>query len=113
MNPYRTINKEPFLMQEFLSLPISTQALFFHMLVRADKKGIVDQEILLNQVTSCCKEDLGLLFHRGFVEWLPKHKIKIADWNVITYHRPKPKPKRPQLYWYYNSPNSMLKRHPV
>lgn len=110
MNLYRTINKEPFLSQEFLNLPISTQALFFHMLVRADKKGIVDQDALMAQISGCCKEDMGLLFHRGFVEWLPKHQIRIANWESVTYHATRKKKKRPHFYLYYNEPGAMINR---
>ena len=52
---------------EFLSLPHSTQALYFHLSYRANINGYLFPESIIEQV-NCTMDDYDRLVEKGFVE---------------------------------------------
>lgn len=65
----------------FLKMPISTQALYFHLGLNADDDGIVEAYSVLNS-TGASEDDLRILVAKGFVYVLNEDLVTyIMDWT--------------------------------
>lgn len=65
----------------FLKLPPSTQALYFHLCMRADDDGIVEAYTILN-VLGTSETDLKVLVATNFIRILNEDLVSyILDWN--------------------------------
>ena len=65
----------------FLKMPISTQALYFHLGLNADDDGIVEAYIVINSV-GATEDDLKVLEAKQFVRVLNDDLVSyILDWN--------------------------------
>ena len=65
----------------FLKMPISSQALYFHLGMQADDDGIVEAFTVLRTV-GCTEDDLRLLATKGFIQVLNEDLVTyIIDWN--------------------------------
>lgn len=72
----------------FLKMPISSQALYFHLGMRADDDGIVEAFTTIRLV-GCTEDDLRVLVAKGFVQVLNEDLITyITDWNENNKIRP-------------------------
>ena len=66
---------------QFLKMPISSQALYFHLGLHADDDGIVEAFAVLRTV-GCSEDDLRVLDSKGFVKVLNEDLVTyIVDWN--------------------------------
>lgn len=74
----------------FLKMPISSQALYFHMGVRADDDGVVEGYNVM-KMTGATEDDLKVLVAKGFVTVLNDDLVSyINDWkehNLIRADR--------------------------
>ena len=71
----------------FLKMPISSQALYFHLGMRADDDGIVEAYTVLNNV-GCSEDDLKVLASKGFIQVLNEDLVSyITDGNENNYIR--------------------------
>ena len=74
----------------FLKMPISSQALYFHMGVRADDDGVVEGYNVM-KMTGATEDDLKVLVAKGFVTVLNEDLVTyINDWkehNLIRADR--------------------------
>ncbi|MDO4975471.1 MAG: hypothetical protein Q4E61_04075, partial [Alphaproteobacteria bacterium] len=65
----------------FLKMPISSQALYFHMGVRADDDGVVEGYNVM-KMTGATEDDLKVLVAKGFVTVLNDDLVSyINDWK--------------------------------
>ena len=72
----------------FLKMPVSSQALYFHLGMRADDDGIVEAFTVMRSV-GCTEDDLRVLVAKGFVQVLNEDLIAyITDWNENNKIRP-------------------------
>ena len=72
----------------FLKMPVSSQALYFHLGMRADDDGIVEAFTTIRSV-GCTEDDLRVLVAKGFVRVLNDDLITyITDWNENNKIRP-------------------------
>ena len=72
----------------FLKMPVSSQALYFHLGMRADDDGIVEAFTTIRAV-GCTEDDLRVLVAKGFVKVLNEDLITyITDWNENNKIRP-------------------------
>jgi hypothetical protein len=81
----------------FIKMPPSTQALYFHLISRADDDGVVEAFNVM-RMTGSTEDDLKLLVHKGFVvvlnedlvsyitDWLEHNKIR-ADRKVDSIYK--------------------------
>ena len=53
---------------KFLDMPITTQALYFHLGMEADEDGFVSSPKTVQRATGCAEGDLTTLIQNGFVE---------------------------------------------
>ena len=83
MFSHRIINSARFLM-----MPISCQALYFHLGMNADDDGIVEAYPIIKMV-GCTADDLKVLYAKGFVQILNEELVTfITDWNENNKIRP-------------------------
>lgn len=69
----------------FLDLPVSSQALYFHLGMRADDDGFVSNPKKITAMVNCSADDLKLLFAKGFVIPFESGVCVIRDWRVNNY----------------------------
>ena len=65
----------------FLELPLSSQALYFHLGMNADDDGFVSSPKKVLRVTTCSEEDLDNLETQGFVIPFESGVVVITHWN--------------------------------
>ena len=66
----------------FLDMPLSTQALYFHLGMKADDDGFVGSPKRLARSVSCTEDDLKLLIAKGYIIPFDSGVVAIAHWNV-------------------------------
>ena len=66
----------------FLEMPLSTQALYFHLGMRADDEGFINNPKKIIRSVSCTEDDLKLLVAKGFIISFDSGIIVIAHWNI-------------------------------
>lgn len=76
----------------FLDMPLTTQALYFHLCVRADDDGFVDSPKKIQRMIGASSDDLKLLITKGFIIPFESGVIVITHWKMHnnirkdTYH---------------------------
>ena len=66
----------------FLDLPVSSQALYFHIGVRADDDGFVNNPKKIARITSCTDEDLQKLVDNGFLISFNSGVVVVTHWRM-------------------------------
>lgn len=72
----------------FLDMPSSTQALYFHLGMRADDDGFVASPKRTTAMCGCSADDLNLLAAKGFVRPFESGVLVIVDWKKNNLLRP-------------------------
>lgn len=65
----------------FLEMPSSTQALYFHLGMRADDDGFVAAPKSIAAICGCSVDDMRLLAMKGFVQAFETGVLVITDWK--------------------------------
>lgn len=76
----RSLNLEPFSSPLFRRLPLSAQALFFHMVLRAGKNGTLPLYLARMGLEEATQQDLDILLNNGFVHIMPNNRLLIDSW---------------------------------
>ena len=77
----RMMSKKIIESARFLKMPISTQCLYFHLLLNADDDGVVEAYSVV-RLTGCSEDDLKILYAKGFVSILNDDLVTyITDWR--------------------------------
>lgn len=77
----------------FLDMPLSTQALYFHLSMRADDEGFINSPKKIQRAIGCTDDDLKLLIAKSFVIPFESGIIVIKHWrihNTLRKDRTKP-----------------------
>lgn len=69
----------------FLDLPISSQALYFHLGMRADDDGFVSSPKRVTSIIGANQDDLKLLIAKGFIIALKEGIVVIRHWKQNNY----------------------------
>lgn len=69
----------------FLEMPSSTQALYFHLGMRADDDGFVGSPKKITAMTGNSTDDLKLLEAKGYIVQFKTGICVITDWKVNNY----------------------------
>ena len=69
----------------FLDLPISSQALYFHLGMRADDDGFVSSPKRVTAMIGANQDDLKLLIAKGFIIALEEGVVVIRHWKQNNY----------------------------
>lgn len=66
----------------FLDLPLSAQALYFHLGMRADDDGFISSPKRITKMAGSNTKDLDLLIDEGFIIQFDSGVCVIADWRI-------------------------------
>lgn len=76
----------------FLDMPLSTQALYFHLSMRADDEGFINNPKKISRMIGCAEDDLKLLIAKNFIIPFESGVVVIKHWlihNTIRKDRAK------------------------
>lgn len=69
----------------FLDMPLSTQALYFHLSMRADDEGFINNPKKIQRMIGCGDDDLKLLMAKKFILVFDSGVIVIKHWKIHNY----------------------------
>jgi hypothetical protein len=69
----------------FLDMPLSTQSLYFHLSMRADDDGFVNNPKKIQRMIGCSDDDLKLLMAKRFILVFESGVIVIKHWKMHNY----------------------------
>ena len=71
----------------FLDMPLSSQCLYFHLSMRADDDGFVDNPKKIIKIIGANDDDLKILITKGFVIVFERGIIVITHWKINNFIR--------------------------
>lgn len=71
----------------FIDMPLSTQALYFHLSMRADDDGFINNSKKIQRMIGASDDDLKLLFVKNFVIPFESGIVVIKHWKIHNYIR--------------------------
>ena len=71
----------------FLDMPLSSQALYFHLSMRADDDGFINNPKKIQRMIGCGDDDLKLLMAKRFILVFESGVIVIKHWRMHNYIR--------------------------
>lgn len=69
----------------FMEMPLSAQALYFHMSMRADDDGFINNPKKLQRMVGASEDDFKLLIAKRFILTFESGVIVIKHWKVHNY----------------------------
>ena len=69
----------------FLDMPLSTQALYFHLSMRADDDGFINNPKKIQRMVGCSDDDMKLLIVKRFIIPFESGIVVIKHWKVHNY----------------------------
>ena len=71
----------------FLDMPMSSQALYFHLSMRADDDGFLNNPKRIQRMIGATEDDLKLLIAKNFIILFESGVIVIKHWRIHNYIR--------------------------
>lgn len=71
----------------FLSMPMSTQALYFHLAMRADDDGFVNNPRKIARMVGAAEDDMRILIGKRYILAFDSGVIVIKHWRLHNYIR--------------------------
>lgn len=71
----------------FLDMPLSAQALYFHLSMRADDDGFINNLKKLQRMVGCADDDMRLLVAKAFIIPFESGVVVIKHWRINNYIR--------------------------
>lgn len=71
----------------FLDMPLTTQALYFHLSMRADDDGFVNNPKKIQRMIGATDDDIKLLLTKRFILVFDSGVIVIKHWRMHNYIR--------------------------
>ena len=69
----------------FLDMPLSTQALYFHLSMRADDDGFINNPKKIQRMIGASEDDLKLLIAKRFIIPFESGIVVIKHWRIHNY----------------------------
>ena len=69
----------------FLDMPLSTQALYFHLSMRADDEGFINNPKKVQRMIGASEDDLRLLIAKNFIIPFESGIVVIKHWKIHNY----------------------------
>lgn len=69
----------------FLDMPLSSQALYFHLSMRADDDGFINNPKKIQRMVGCGDDDLKLLIAKNFIIPFESGIVVIKHWKIHNY----------------------------
>lgn len=71
----------------FLDMPLSAQALYFHLSMRADDDGFINNPKKIQRTIGCADDDMRLLIAKSFIIPFESGVVVIKHWRINNYIR--------------------------
>ena len=71
----------------FLDMPLSTQSLYFHLSMRADDDGFINNPKKIQRIVGASDDDLKLLIAKNFIIPFESGIVVIKHWRIHNYIR--------------------------
>ena len=71
----------------FLEMPLSSQALYFHLNMGADDEGFIDKAKTTQRTIGASDDDMRLLIAKGFLIPFESGVVVIRHWRIHNYIR--------------------------
>lgn len=71
----------------FLDMPLSSQALYFHLSMRADDEGFVNNPNKIRRMINASDDDFKLLMAKKFILFFDSGVVVIKHWRIHNYIR--------------------------
>lgn len=71
----------------FLTMPLSTQALYFHLSMRGDDEGFVNKPKAIMRTLGASEDDLKILIAKNFIIPFESGVVVIKHWKIHNYIR--------------------------
>lgn len=71
----------------FLEMPLSSQALYFHLNMGADDEGFIDKAKTIQRTIGASDDDMKLLIVKGFLLPFDSGVVVIRHWRIHNYIR--------------------------
>ena len=71
----------------FMDMPLSAQALYFHLAIRADDDGFLGNPKMVMRMICASEDDLKLLIAKNFIIAFGSGVIVITHWKMHNYIR--------------------------
>ena len=71
----------------FLDMPLSTQSLYFHLSMRADDDGFINNPKKIQRMIGCADDDLKVLVAKNFIIPFESGIVVIKHWKIHNYIR--------------------------
>ena len=71
----------------FLEMPLSAQALYFHLSMRADDDGFLNNPKKIQRIINASDDDYKLLIAKNFIITFDSGVIVIKHWRIHNYIR--------------------------
>jgi hypothetical protein len=69
----------------FLDMPLSTQSLYFHLAMRADDDGFLNNAKKIQRMLGCSDDDYKILLAKNFIIPLENGVCVIKHWRIHNY----------------------------
>lgn len=69
----------------FLDMPLSTQALYFHLAMRADDDGFINSTKKIMRLINASSDDLRLLFDKNYIIPFDSGVVVIKHWKIHNW----------------------------
>ena len=66
----------------FLDMPMSTQLLYFHLSMRADDDGFINNPKKIQRMIGCSEDDLKMLIMKQFIIPFESGVVVIKQWRI-------------------------------
>lgn len=99
----------------FMDMPLSAQALYFHLGMRADDDGFVSNARRIQRLVGAADDDLKLLLAKRFILLFPSGVIVLKHWKISNYiqkDRYKPTLYQEEKATLYLKPDGAYTDHP-
>jgi len=99
----------------FMDMPLSAQALYFHLGMRADDDGFVSKARRIQKLVGAADDDLKLLIAKRFILVFDSGVIVLKHWKISNYiqkDRYKPTLYREEKAMLYLKPDGAYTDHP-
>ncbi len=68
----------------FLDMPLTTQALYFHIGMRAKNKGILNNLFTIARSIGCTNDDIRTLYDKGYIN--PILNSEFEEWEIVHWY---------------------------
>ena len=87
MSERRMFSKTIIDSDEFLSLPLTAQALYFHLSMRADDDGFINNANIIQRMIAASTTDMHALIESGFIIPFDSGVMVIRHWLLHNHIR--------------------------